>query len=211
MYVLRCLVVSDSLWLLGLQPTRLLCPWNFPCKSTGMGCRFLLQGIFPTQGSKLRLLHLLHWQADSFPLAPPEKSYAYIYYTHTHIYTYTYIYIYIYLSRERFMVRLARRTGSSWSKTPHSPLLYFKWRLCLTIFCSCKEPADEKPLEKDFRRYQQFPPCAWVFKPSPWRALANFPLLPLLSTAQSMTTFKKKIGPQPWASPTRNFTHTLTN
>ena len=30
-----------------------------------MGCHFLLQGIFPTQGSNLRLLH---WQADSLPL-----------------------------------------------------------------------------------------------------------------------------------------------
>ena len=25
-------------------------------------CHFLLQGIFPTQGSKLHLLHLLHWR-----------------------------------------------------------------------------------------------------------------------------------------------------
>ena len=31
--------------------TRLLCPWDFPGKSTGVGCHFLLQGIFPTQGS----------------------------------------------------------------------------------------------------------------------------------------------------------------
>ena len=31
-------------------------------------CYFLLQGIFPIQGSKLCLLHLLHWQADSSPL-----------------------------------------------------------------------------------------------------------------------------------------------
>ena len=30
-----------------------------------MGCHFLLQGIFPTQGSNP---HLLHWQADSLPL-----------------------------------------------------------------------------------------------------------------------------------------------
>ena len=36
---------------------RLLCPWNFPGKDTGMGCHFLLQGIFPTQGLNLCLLH----------------------------------------------------------------------------------------------------------------------------------------------------------
>ena len=32
-----------------------------------MGCHFLLQGVFPTQGSNL---HLLHWQADSFTTEP---------------------------------------------------------------------------------------------------------------------------------------------
>ena len=36
------------------------------CKNTGVGCHFLLQGIFPTQGSNL---HLLHWQLDSLPLS----------------------------------------------------------------------------------------------------------------------------------------------
>ena len=34
-------VVSDSLWPHGLQPTRLLCPWDFPGKSTGVGCHCL--------------------------------------------------------------------------------------------------------------------------------------------------------------------------
>ena len=33
-----------------------------------MGCHFLPRKIFPTQGLNLRLLHLLHWQADSLPL-----------------------------------------------------------------------------------------------------------------------------------------------
>ena len=32
----------------GLQPTRLLCPWDFSGKNTEVGCHFLLQGIFPT-------------------------------------------------------------------------------------------------------------------------------------------------------------------
>ena len=48
-------VVSDSLRPHGLQPTGLHSPWNFPGKSTGVGCHFLLQGIFPTQGSNLGL------------------------------------------------------------------------------------------------------------------------------------------------------------
>jgi len=50
-------VVSDSLRPHGLQPTRLLRPWDFPGKSTGVGCHFLLQGIFPTQGSNPGLPH----------------------------------------------------------------------------------------------------------------------------------------------------------
>ena len=38
------------------------------------GLPFLLQGIFPAQGSNLHLLHLLHWQVGSLPLAPPGKT-----------------------------------------------------------------------------------------------------------------------------------------
>ena len=41
----------------GLQPARLLCPWNSPGKNTGVGCHFLLQGIFLIQGSNTGLLH----------------------------------------------------------------------------------------------------------------------------------------------------------
>ena len=36
-------VVSDSLRPHGLQPTRLLRPWDFPGKSPGVGCHCLLQ------------------------------------------------------------------------------------------------------------------------------------------------------------------------
>ena len=38
-------VVSDSSRSHGLQPTRLLRPWGFPGKSTGVGCHFLLHKI----------------------------------------------------------------------------------------------------------------------------------------------------------------------
>ena len=50
-------VVSDSSRPHGLWPTRLLCPWNFPGKNTGVGRYCLLQGIFLTQGSNPDLLH----------------------------------------------------------------------------------------------------------------------------------------------------------
>ena len=40
-----------------LQPTRLLYPWDFPGKDTGVSCHFLLQGNFPTQGLNPALLY----------------------------------------------------------------------------------------------------------------------------------------------------------
>ena len=46
--MLQCSVMSSSLWSHGLYPV--LCPWDFSGKNTGVGCHFLLQGIFPTQG-----------------------------------------------------------------------------------------------------------------------------------------------------------------
>ena len=50
-------VVSALLGPHGLSPARLLCPWDFPGKNTEAGSHSLLQGIFPTQGSNLGLLH----------------------------------------------------------------------------------------------------------------------------------------------------------
>ena len=68
--VLMASVMSNSLWPCGLYPSRLRCPWDSPGKDTGVGCHFLLQGIFLTQGSNPCLLCLLHWQVGSLPLAP---------------------------------------------------------------------------------------------------------------------------------------------
>ena len=53
-----CLVAKSCLTLCyhtRLQRIMLLCPWNFSGKNTGVDCHFLLQGIFPTQVSKLHL------------------------------------------------------------------------------------------------------------------------------------------------------------
>ena len=52
---------------------RLLCPWDSSGKNTGVDYQSLLQGIFLTQGLKLSLLLLLHWQVGSLPLAPSGK------------------------------------------------------------------------------------------------------------------------------------------
>ena len=43
--------------LTGLWPARLLCPWDSPGKSTGVGCHALLQGTFSTEGQNSHLLH----------------------------------------------------------------------------------------------------------------------------------------------------------
>ena len=57
-------VMSVSLLPHGLQSTRLLCPGIL--QNTEVGCHFLFQGIFLTQGLNPCLFH---WQADSLPLS----------------------------------------------------------------------------------------------------------------------------------------------
>ena len=64
---LKVTQVSDSLRHHGLQPARLLYPWDFPSKNTEVGCHSLLQEMFPTQGSNPVLLH---WLADSLMSEP---------------------------------------------------------------------------------------------------------------------------------------------
>ena len=76
-FVLVCSVASivfDSLRSYGLQPTMLLCPWDSPGKNTKVGCHFLLQGIFLTQGSNLHFLCLLNWQVGTLPLMLPSSA-----------------------------------------------------------------------------------------------------------------------------------------
>ena len=65
-----------------LSPVRLFeTPWTvahqaplsmeFSRQEYWNGLPFPLQGIFPIQGLNPHLLHLLHWQGDSVPPAPP--------------------------------------------------------------------------------------------------------------------------------------------
>ena len=65
-----CSVVSSSFRPHGLWPAGLLCPWDSPGKNTGVGCHFLLQGIFPTGGIEPGSPTL---QADSLPSESPGK------------------------------------------------------------------------------------------------------------------------------------------
>ena len=68
--VCACSVVSDSLGPHGLDPASLLCPWDSPGKNPGVGCHFLLQEIFLTQGSNPGLLNLLHFGWILYLLSP---------------------------------------------------------------------------------------------------------------------------------------------
>ena len=63
-----------------LQPVRplclsvkLLCPWDFSSRNTGVGCHFLFQGIFTTQVLTLLSPVSPELQADSFPMKPSGK------------------------------------------------------------------------------------------------------------------------------------------
>ena len=51
-----CVVCVHSLQLQELYSTKLLSPWDFPGKNTGVGCHFLLQGNLPDPGIKLMSL-----------------------------------------------------------------------------------------------------------------------------------------------------------
>ena len=75
MLLLSCSVMSNSF--VTPQPVahQGLCPRDLPDKNTGVGCHFLLQEIFLTQGSNL---HLLHLQADSLLLSYQGSSNLYI-------------------------------------------------------------------------------------------------------------------------------------
>ena len=81
----RCFVLSLFLGS-KLCPTVFVTPWTLACYaplSIGFskqvycsGCHFLLQGIFPTQGSNPCLLH---WQVDSLPLSHEGSPRRYLY------------------------------------------------------------------------------------------------------------------------------------
>ena len=62
---LSCVLLCD---LMDCSPLGSSVHGIYQAQNTGVGCHFLPQGIFPTQGSNPSLLHLLHWQSNSLPL-----------------------------------------------------------------------------------------------------------------------------------------------
>ena len=65
-----CATPCDSM---DCKPTRLLCPWNLLGKSIGVGCHFLLQGMFLTRGSNPGLPHCRQ-TLYSLPPGKPKKD-----------------------------------------------------------------------------------------------------------------------------------------
>ena len=73
LHAVLCLVAQSCLTLcdpMDCSPPGSSVHGDSPGKNTGVGCHALFQGIFLTQGSNLRLLHLLLWQA---PGGAPEQ------------------------------------------------------------------------------------------------------------------------------------------
>ena len=65
---------SRSVMSHSLQPRGLYSPWNPPDQSTGVGSRFLLQGIFPTQRSNPGLLRCRRILLPVEPQGKPENA-----------------------------------------------------------------------------------------------------------------------------------------
>ena len=75
-------VMSNSLWSHGLWPTRLLCPWDFPAKNTGVGCHsFSRESSRPRDQTCISCIGrwiLYHWgtgeaprEVDVYPVQRP--------------------------------------------------------------------------------------------------------------------------------------------
>ena len=69
-----CSVVSDSFQLMDCSPPDSIVHGIFQTKIIGVGCHFLIQGIFLTRGLNLHLLNVLLWQVGSLPVEPSGKS-----------------------------------------------------------------------------------------------------------------------------------------
>ena len=69
-----CVQLFVTLWAVARQAPLSM---GFSSQDTGVGCHALLQGIFQTWQWNPHLFCLLHWQADSLPLAPPGSNFLY--------------------------------------------------------------------------------------------------------------------------------------
>ena len=85
-----CSVVSDSLRPHRRQPTRLLRPWDFPGKSTGVGCHCLLWYTPLTTIISRYRIFLPPWEAASYACyqlhllfhPQPQATFAFLFFLH---------------------------------------------------------------------------------------------------------------------------------
>ena len=75
-----CSVMSDSSKPHGLQPTRLLRPWDFPGKSTGVGCHCFLQIVTPCK----TIAQCHNWYSQDTEHLHQHKDLSPTFYRHTH-------------------------------------------------------------------------------------------------------------------------------
>ena len=115
MYEVKCQLLSSVRLLRfhGLQPTRLLYPRNSPGKNTGVGCHSLLQGIFPTQGSNLGLLHCRQF---IYHLSHQGRMY-------TRMNLMQYLWCFLGPHSQRYQQSYSRMQNTTESRTNHSFLL----------------------------------------------------------------------------------------
>ena len=123
--VCQQLVVSDSLRPHGLCPARLLCPWDFSDKNTGVGCHSLLQGTFLTQGLNPGILHC---RQTLYRL-----SHYMCLYTYTHVHTHTYQHFFA--PMQNTYRKINRNSLLSLGKEMNSSLTEMEGRL-FTVCCS---------------------------------------------------------------------------
>ena len=143
--------MSDSWKAHGLQPARLLCPWDSSDKNTGVGCHFLFQGIFPTQASDLCLLDFLHCRQILYPLTHQESP--------------IYIYISIYTSiKTPFNIFIYKPISICMGSIP----IYYIFNCRFPRQCSGKESTYqckkcclslEDPLEKEIATHSKTFAC----------------------------------------------------
>ena len=110
--------------------TSLLCPWDSPGKNPGVGSHSLLQGIFPTQGSNLSLLHcrwiLYHLSHHESPVGTiRDKKWFWLYWVTKFGVNLLY--------RNRSLIQLGLEVGFAWVEDQISSSFFLS--LCL-LSCS---------------------------------------------------------------------------
>ena len=128
---LSCVYFSETY---RLQPTRILCPWNFPGKNSGVSSHSLLQGIFPIQGPNPCLLigrRILYHQHH---LGRPMYTYVHLCvsvvftYPLVNLYSVTtqiilYYFIYLYIEKHCHFVRVITLDFSLLGNSPKASVL----------------------------------------------------------------------------------------